>query len=121
MERLTWKDESGYYAPKNVTLNALKKRGELVDRLASYEDLEEQGRLVVLPCKVGDTVYVLNASKFHRGEVYEGYVSSFHYSFHGLEMLGTGFYGRVDDLLNKKVFLTRVESEAALKGVSEDG
>ena len=26
-------------------------------RLAAYEDLEEQGRLIVLPCKVGDTVY----------------------------------------------------------------
>ena len=97
-----------------------KSWNEIYDRLAYYEDLDEQGRLVVLPCKVGDTVYVLNASKFHKGEVYEGYVSSFHYSFHGLEMLGTGFYGRVDDLLNKKVFLTRAEAEAALKGVSED-
>ena len=30
---------------------------ELRERLKSYEDLEEQGRLLVLPCKVGDTVY----------------------------------------------------------------
>lgn len=29
----------------------------MVDRLAYYEDLEEQGLLLVLPCKVGDTVY----------------------------------------------------------------
>lgn len=28
-----------------------------IDRLARYEDLEEQGRLVILPCKAGDTVY----------------------------------------------------------------
>lgn len=27
-------------------------------KLKDYEDLEEQGRLVKLPCKVGDTVYV---------------------------------------------------------------
>lgn len=30
---------------------------ELRERLKYYEDLEEQGRLLVLPCKVGDTVY----------------------------------------------------------------
>lgn len=29
-------------------------------RLAEYEDLEEQGRIIKLPCKVGDTVYVDN-------------------------------------------------------------
>lgn len=28
------------------------------DKLAEYEDLEEQGFLLKLPCKVGDTVYV---------------------------------------------------------------
>lgn len=33
--------------------------GEAVDKLAEYEDLEEQGKLLTLPCKVGDTVYVL--------------------------------------------------------------
>ena len=30
---------------------------ELREKLKYYEDLEEQGRLAVLPCKVGDTVY----------------------------------------------------------------
>lgn len=61
MERLTNKQEAdsqrrnyekrleqGY--PRNVP-------EERFLRLAAYEDLEEQGRLVVLPCKVGDTVY----------------------------------------------------------------
>ena len=28
-------------------------------KLAEYEDLEEQGKLLKLPCKVGDTVYVI--------------------------------------------------------------
>lgn len=31
------------------------------EKLADYEDLEEQGSLVKLPCKVGDTVYVDSA------------------------------------------------------------
>lgn len=32
-----------------------------IEKLATYEDLEEQGLLVRLPCKVGDTVYVDSA------------------------------------------------------------
>lgn len=32
----------------------------MIKKLATYEDLEEQGLLVRLPCKVGDTVYVPN-------------------------------------------------------------
>ena len=31
----------------------------MVDRLAYYEDLEEQGLLLRLPCKVGDTVWCI--------------------------------------------------------------
>ncbi len=30
---------------------------DMVKKLVEYEDLEEQGRLIKLPCKVGDTVY----------------------------------------------------------------
>ena len=33
----------------------------VLKKLADYEDLEEQGLLVRLPCKVGDTVYRVNA------------------------------------------------------------
>ena len=32
-------------------------RNEAYYKLQYYEDLEEQGRLVELPCKIGDTVY----------------------------------------------------------------
>lgn len=31
--------------------------GKAVDKLAAYEDADEQGLLLKLPCKVGDTVY----------------------------------------------------------------
>lgn len=33
----------------------------MIKKLANYEDLEEQGLLVRLPCKVGDTVYLDSA------------------------------------------------------------
>lgn len=32
---------------------------DLREKLKEYEDLEEQGRLVKLPCKVGDTIYII--------------------------------------------------------------
>lgn len=32
---------------------------DVLTKLADYEDLEEQGRLLKLPCKVGDTVYCI--------------------------------------------------------------
>ncbi len=55
LTRLTHKRESGmksgYWSPN--------RKEELVERLAEYEDLEEQGKLLKLPCAVGDTVYVL--------------------------------------------------------------
>jgi hypothetical protein len=31
--------------------------GEAVNKFADYEDAEEQGRLIKLPCKEGDTIY----------------------------------------------------------------
>ena len=33
---------------------------KLAKKLAEYEDLEEQGLLLRLPCKVGDTLYRIN-------------------------------------------------------------
>lgn len=33
--------------------------GEAIDKLAEYETAEDEGRLVILPCKPGITLYVL--------------------------------------------------------------
>lgn len=33
---------------------------DVLTKLADYEDLEEQGRIIKLPCKVGDVVYRIN-------------------------------------------------------------
>ena len=38
-----------------------EKLAEWLEELKSYKDLEEQGLLVRLPCKIGDTVYRVNA------------------------------------------------------------
>ena len=36
---------------------------EIANRLAEYEDMEEQGLLLRLPCKVGDRVYGIHGGK----------------------------------------------------------
>ena len=53
----------GWYS-FDVSNESLRKESlELLEKafckLAEYENAEEEGRLVVLPCKVGDTVYQL--------------------------------------------------------------
>lgn len=67
MERLTGRDAYGDIVA-NEEMQIIALRGttyddlhniinHLAEKLYEYEDLEEQGRLVKLPCKVGDTVW----------------------------------------------------------------
>lgn len=61
--RLTYRDETGralltlygkqMYCSTQATADCIAK---LEDSVAAYEDAKEQGRLVMLPCKVGDKV-----------------------------------------------------------------
>lgn len=43
-----------------VNKNFLKYVCEYLEQLKSYKDAEEQGLLLKLPCKVGDTIYRIN-------------------------------------------------------------
>ena len=66
MERLTLEEEIIHITKVAVQLELdnEKIRSEnykLLQELKSYKDLEEQGLLVRLPCKVGDIVYVDSA------------------------------------------------------------
>lgn len=66
MDRLTHREEDGtprvwVYAdpdnPAEVIVERSRKEKAVLEKLAKYEDMEEQGLLIKLPCKVGDTVY----------------------------------------------------------------
>ena len=72
MERLTDKNDVGsYFYPKCFEkcggLGASSKcdnceiMTSVCEKLGKYEDLEEQGRLIKLPCKIGDIIYRVNA------------------------------------------------------------
>lgn len=56
MSRLTRRTEQGKITLRDCTVSLRSA----IDKLAEYEDLEEQGLLLKLPCKVGDTVYVID-------------------------------------------------------------
>lgn len=128
MERLTKISEAGNaYYPKcfeepccgmgeclddkcSLMLDACKK-------LAEYEQLEEKGLLVRLPCKVGDTVYVptrVLVSEFKITAIFcDIHGTYFYWLFYcGIYERTSGFSERD---IGKTVFLTREEAEKKLE------
>ena len=95
---------------------------QVFKKLADYEDLEEQGLLVRLPCKVGDTVYRVNAGA--KQPIIPMTVSEIHFLCYkneravrfdaiGKEDMGESCY-RLEDI-GRIVFLTREEAEKKLE------
>ena len=85
---------------------------DMIDRLAAYEDAEEQGLLVRLPCKVGDMIY--RPIRVNNG-IYAYAVSSIEIPPSGEVIVYDGLCGYSWSDFGKTVFLTREEAEAALK------
>ena len=93
--------------------------------LKKYQEADLDGRLVVLPCRIGATVYVLiqDSAIFHP-ETNGWYI--------GTETIGAitraGFYlgdpeegsFEPNDEIGKTVFLTREEAEKALEAMKDD-
>lgn len=114
----------GYAAVKNDVCYEDQNEdycGDAIDKLAAYEDAEEQGLLVILPCKVGDTVYRIE--RFCDGMKGDcgSYVScvdcdDYQPEIHEIR-IGTLVQAVAQiQSLGKTIFLTRAEAEAALKG-----
>lgn len=83
--RLTYKDKYGHWCSdgSKASLQLGNSRenwpsilwGDAVDKLAAYEDAEEQGRLVILPCKVGSHVWRVWITDGRKPEITEHYMS----------------------------------------------
>ena len=104
MERLTVKWANKVYDtfdPVDVVDNEYSKANynKILTKLGEYEDLEEQGRLVKLPCKVGDSIY----------SVIEDGLTIIELKF------SLDFYVRRKNDIGKTVFLTKSEAEAKLE------
>nr|DAE45280.1 MAG TPA: hypothetical protein [Caudoviricetes sp.] len=97
----------------------------VLKKLAAYEDLEEQGLLVRLPCKVGNTVYVPTRN----------FISELRITMISINNRGTlyfswvldndkGIYPNLDGFsgyeLGKTVFLTREEAEKKLEEMKKN-
>ena len=127
MERLTY-FKDGYW---RVNFSGVQYQADFVDRLAAYEDMAElcggvdrlrelaeadkDGRCVVLPCKVGDTVWrIVRDGNPHitRDEVRDMYFADDMTLC--VELVG----GRVTftEKFGKTVFLTHEEAERAMEG-----
>ncbi|ADY54697.1 hypothetical protein Sgly_0331 [Syntrophobotulus glycolicus DSM 8271] len=136
-ERLTkiWKDEgyplstgaSGYYARSET---GYPIHGNIVDRLAQYEDLgspeevaklakaKEEGRLIVLPVPIGGSIYVPFRYQDLDNNIDEG-VEELHLSGYCKEG-EREFYMTYDDSGTNdiepcEVYITKEEAEQALK------
>lgn len=123
MERLTYRTELGVSIDKNedcptcsicwncdIPPRKCKYISDVLKKLADYEDLEKQGRLIKLPCKVGDTVYVIvgkniSVQKIQRATIDSEGKIEFFTKRRGFALFNIG----------KTVFLTKSEAQAKLK------
>jgi len=125
-ERLTKRDENGnaYYDWGYLNRNHWAL-GRHVDRLAAYEDsnlspeevqelakAKAEGRLVVLPCKTEDTVFIVYAKK-----ILETTVDKRAWTDDDGYMLRTKEEWFKEKDISKIVFLSREEAEKALEGL----
>ena len=95
--------------------------GDAVNRLAELEDKIENGTLIELPCKVGDTVYWVFELVKNNLEILEGKIRGLSISqnntswFSVIYEYGLTFEHTFKDCWNKTVFLTKAEAEKKLK------
>ena len=141
MERLTERTADGILVKENHGENALRTFYQCfggkpnanysnceegycaMEKLADYEDAEEQGLLLRLPCKVGDKIF-LDFAGFGK-DIDEFTVKDFHLDcfedgetilFCDYESNDKTLSGQIDVMeFGKTVFLTKSEAEAKLK------
>ena len=98
---------------------------DIYEKLATYEDAEEQGLLLRLPCKVGDKVYLISENFIEPCTVETIFVSDYVDEAGNPCNMAEISYDREDcpyvsqeiyfTDIGKTVFLTKEEAEAKLK------
>lgn len=141
MERLTERTADGILVKENHSENGIRTFYQCfggkpnanysnceegycaMEKLAAYEDAEEQGLLLRLPCKVGDTLYRVNKGAKEpiiTMRVIQLYIKQIHKDRTVMRIdaindadMGESCYLPCD--IGEKIFLTREEAEAKLK------
>ena len=102
MERLT------EYHCGIAVIKDKNKHFEAMQNLAHYEDLEEQGLLLKLPCKVGDELHYI-------GEHMDGELEIMSFELHSIDSILC-----YKDFIGKGFYLTKEEAEAKLKELNKE-
>ena len=117
MERLTNIGSNGeIWITDNDETRRLGRKESAYNKLAEYEDLDEQGLLLRLPCKVGDTVYRIENGKITQTKItkYDIYADgSIWFSFSTSLSLPMSKFKTC-------IFLTQAEAEQKLKEMESD-
>ena len=103
---------------------------DVIDKLAEYEGLEEQGRLIKLPCKVRDTVYYISEGFIEPCTVETIFISDYTDKYGNCSYMAEIHFDREDcpyvsteiyfTDFGKTVFLTQAEAEQKLKEMEND-
>lgn len=95
----------------------------LINKLAAYEDAEEQGLLLRLPCQVGDTVYAFLSTcnyftecQINKIELKPTLYGNICYFLEPIGHRGC-LYRYFEDEFGKTVFLKKEEAEVKLKEI----
>lgn len=107
-----------------------------IEKLATYEDLEEQGLLVRLPVKIGDDIYKIPSKANYDLNVLNGYKANnrvYHQKVYSIVFSQRGWFVQcdkdsihvpnvicVDVEYGKTWFLTREEAEKKLEEMKND-
>ena len=129
MERLTeWKDDRKLLAKTKFSGDF--GSANVLGRLAEYEDLEEQGLLLRLPCKVGNTVYRYVEEKGCVLEYTVWNISMSAYESGGIDIVIEGCAESEDEVedefslslidFKNEFFNTKAEAEQKLKEMERD-
>ena len=123
MERLTeWKDDRKLLAKTKFSGDF--GSANVLSRLAEYEDAEEQGLLLRLPCKIGSILYQPISNQINEykaiGLCFDITRNEFMYEV--AYQIGLQWYKTTCDFdcINKTVFLTKAEAERKLKEMNTD-
>ena len=108
------------YRETGLTPEEIKKGQQAINPMPFGEFVEimwakRAGRAIILPCKVGDTVWIVSGEKVYECMLRDA-VSYQAVNFN-LEIIRT-VNGRVNGI--QTVFLTREEAEASLNGLSHE-
>ena len=111
--RLTPAEVHSMYGEWRAMMSVLNSIGGGYTRLRELAEADRAGRLVVLPCKVGDGLWTFCSHTVE--QVYSFTVTDIS-TLNGKTMLNTSRCGVIDARdVGKTVFLTREEAEAALE------